>query len=232
MDFEAHVRAIAVRDFGADNADKALEAWRWWSRAAADYVPTDENQYGPCRIGAAYPFNFFGEDLQKGWEPPSGFPITPGCRFTICHFDFAKPIGGLGTAALTLDESRELKEIELFESQVVDYGRGASLFRAIADSLPEGRRDEAVRQAALGEYLMCACRTVEHLKKGRIAWRKGDRAEVVRLARAEYANAEAALSAVDADSRLGFLVSSGYTGSRSQIEWKLRKMREIYGDLK
>ena len=232
MDFEAHVRAIAVRDFGADNADKALEAWRLWSHAAADYVPTDENQYGPCRIGAAYPFNFFGEDLQKGWEPPSGFPIAPGCRFTICHFDFAKPIGGLGTAALTLDESREQKEIELFESQVEDYGRGASLFRGIADSLPAGRRTEAVRQAALGEYLMRACLTAVHLKKGRIAWRKGDRAEVERLARAEYANAEAALAVVDEDSRLGFLVSSGYTGSRPQIEWKLRKMRELYGNLK
>ena len=76
---------------------------------------------------------------------------------------------------------------------------------------------------------MRACQTVVHLKKGRIAWRKGDRAEVERLAHAEYANAEAALAVVDEDSRLGFLVSSGYTGGRAQIEWKLRKMRELYG---
>ena len=228
MDFETHLRALAARDFGAANVEKALDAWRAWSRAAADYVPTDENQYGPCRIGPAYPFNFFGQDLQKGWKPPKDFPLTPGNKFTICHFDFAKPMGGLGTAALTLDESREQKEIELFESQVADYGKGASLFREIADSLPEGRRDEAMRQMALGEYLMRTCLTVVHLKRGRIAWRTGDRTEVERLARAEYANAEAALAAVDVDSRLGFLVSSGYTGGRAQIEWKLRKMRELY----
>ena len=43
-------------------------------------------------------------------------------------------------------------------------------------------------------------------------------------------NAKSALAAVDADSRLGWLASSGYTGSRPQIEWKLRKMRELYGD--
>ena len=232
MDFETHIRAIAVRDFGANNAEKALEAWRAWSRAAEDYVPTDENQYGPCRIGPAYPFNFFGADLQKGWDPPVDFPLMPGCRFRICHFDFSKPIDGLGTAALTLDESWEQKEIELFESQVTDYGKGASLFREIADSLPEERRNEAVRQAALGEYLMRTCQTVVHLKKGRIAWRKGDRAEVNRLAHAEYSNAEAALAVVDEDSRLGFLVSSGYTGGRAQIEWKLRKMRELYGGSK
>ena len=230
MDFDAHVRAIAVRDFGESNADAAMEAWRLWSRAAEDYVPTDENQYGPCRIGPAYPFNFFGEDLQKGWRPPADFPLEPGAKFTICHFDFAKPIGGLGMGAVVLEPEKELKEIELFEGQVADYAAGAKAFRRIAASLPEGRRGVAVRMAALGEYLMHACQTVVNLKRGRIAWRGGDRAEVERLARAEYANASAALNVVDEDSRLGWLASSGYTGGRAQIEWKLRKMRELYGD--
>ena len=232
MDFESHIRAIARRDFGAENVEKALEAWRLWSRAAEDYVPTDENQYGPCRIGPAYPFNFYGENLQKGWKPPSDFPLEPGRTFSICHFDFLKPIGGLGTAAVSLKEERDLKEIELFESQVSDYGKGAAIFREIASSLPEGRRNEAVRQAALGEYLMRACLTTLHLKKGRRAFHKGDRAEVERLAREEYANAKAALGVVDTDSRLGYLTSSGYTGGRAQIEWKLRKMRELYVGLK
>lgn len=230
MEFETHIRAIARRDFGAENVEKALEAWRLWSRAADDYVPTDENQYGPCRIGPAYPFNFYGKDLQKGWNPPDDFPLEPGRKFSICHFDFSKPIDGLGTDAVSLAEDREQKEMELFESQVSDYGKGVSIFREIASSLPEGRKGEAVRQAALGEYLMRACLTTLHLKKGRIAFRKGDRAEVERLAREEYANAKAALGVVDADSRLGFLVSSGYTGGRPQIEWKLRKMRELYGN--
>ena len=230
MDFDAHVRAIAARDFGEANANAAVGAWRLWSRAAADYVPSDENQYGPCRIGSAYPFNFFGEDLQKGWDPPADFPLDPGATFTICHFDFSRPIGGLGMAAVVLDPDKEQKEIELFESQVADYAEGAKTFRRIAASMPEGRRAAAVRMAALGEYLMHACRTTVHLKRGRMAWRNGDRGEVERLARAEYENAAAALRAVDEDSRLGWLASSGYTGGRAQIEWKLRKMRELYGD--
>lgn len=228
--FEEILRAIAVRDFGEANADKALRAWRLWSRAANDYVPTDENQYGPCRIGSAYPFNFFGKDLQQGWKPPKDFPLEEGAKFTICHFDFAKPIANLGTAALVLDESSERKEIELFESQAADYREGAAIFEAIASSQPAGRNGETVRMAALGRYLGCACETAANLKKGRLAWRKGDRAAVEALARAEYANAESALKAVDTDSRLGWLASSGYTGSRPQIEWKLRKMRELYGD--
>ncbi len=231
MDFEKHVRAIAARDFGAENVEKAVKAWTAWSRAAADYVPTDENQYGPCRIGPAYPFNFFGENLQtNGWKPPEGFPVTPGFRFTICHFDFAKPIAGLGTAALVLDEDREAKEIELFESQVADYGEGAKLFHEIADSLPPGgRRDDALRMAALGEYLMRACLTTLNLKRGRIAFRKGDRATVNRIAKEEYMNAKAALAVVDADSRLGWLASSDYTGGSEQIKWKLRLMERLYG---
>lgn len=230
-DFETCLRKIAARDFGPENVEKALEAWRLWSRAADDYVPTDENQYGPCRIGPAYPYNFFGADLQDGWKPPKDFPLDPGRKFTICFFDFAKPIPGLGMAAVTLDPESERKEIELFESQVADYAKGADLMQAIAASLPEGRRGEAIRQAALGRYLKCACQTVVNVKRGRQAFRKGDRAEVERIARLEYANAKEALDAVDADSRLGWLCSSGYTGSRPQIEWKLRKMRELYADL-
>lgn len=229
-DFEMCLRKIAVRDFGAANADKALSAWRLWSRAAEDYVPTDENQYGPCRIGPAYPYNFYGADLQDGWAPPKDFPLDPGARFRICFFDFAKPIPGLGVAAVTLSEKDERKEIELFESQVEDYREGARLMREIAASLPVGRRDEALRQAALGSYLMHACQTVVNLKLGRRAFRRNDRVEVERLARLEYSNAEAALEDVDADSRLGWLASSGYTGGRAQIEWKLRKMRDLYGD--
>jgi len=228
-DFETILRKIAARDFGESNVGKALEAWRHWSRAADDYVPTDENQYGPCRIGAAYPYNFFGPDLQEGWNPPKDFPLDPGARFRICFFDFAKPIPGLGMAAVTLDPENERKEIELFESQAADYAAGAELMRTIAAVLPEDRRTEALRQAALGIYLKCACQTTVNLKRGRQAFRKGDRAEVERIARREYANAREALSAVDADSRLGWLCSSGYTGGRPQIEWKLRKMRELYG---
>lgn len=229
-DFETCLRKIATRDFGAENVEKALEAWRLWSRAADDYVPTDENQYGPCRIGPAYPYNFFGPDLQEGWNPPKGFPLDPGAKFTICFFDFAKPVPGLGTAAVTLDPESERKEIELFESQVADYAKGAALMQSIAASLPEGRRAEAVRQAALGAYLKCVCQTVVNMKLGRQAFRGGDRVEVERIARLEYANAVEALNAVDTDSRLGWLCSSGYTGSRPQLEWKLRKMREIYGE--
>jgi len=229
-DFESVLRQIAARDFGEANVGKALDAWRLWSRAADDYVPTDENQYGPCRIGAAYPYNFYGADLQHGWSPPKDFPLDPGEVFRICFFDFAKPIPGLGAAAVALKEEDEDKEIELFESQVKDYAKGVELMRAIAATLPEGRREEAERQAALGLYLKCACQTVVNVKRGRRAFRKGNRAEVERIARLEYANASEALAAVDADSRLGWLCSSGYTGGRPQIEWKLRKMRECYGE--
>ena len=57
----------------------------------------------------------------------------------------------------------------------------------------------------------------------------GGNAARIRWAWAEYANASAALALVDEDSRLGWLASSGYTGGRAQIEWKLRRMRETYG---
>jgi len=45
----------------------------------------------------------------------------------------------------------------------------------------------------------------------------------------EYANARAALSLVDVDSRLGFECSMEYAGGREQIEWKLRRMEDLFG---
>lgn len=240
MDFDDFLAALAARDFGAGNAGKALDAWRRWSRAAADYVPSNENQYGPCRIGPAYPFDFTGPVLglstnsldcnSAGFKLPEGFPLTPGFQFFICNFDYRWSLGGLGKEAGPEDVA-EAKEIELFESQVEDWRAGADAFREIAASLPEGRRDDAVRMAALGEFIMRTCLTALHVKKGRIAWRRGDRAAIEALAKAEYANAMAALKVVDEDSQLGYLASSDYIGGRRQIEWKLRMMRRRYGDI-
>ena len=47
--------ALAALGF-SPRADAALKAWRLWSEAITDYVPTSRNQYGPFRIGPAYPY--------------------------------------------------------------------------------------------------------------------------------------------------------------------------------
>ena len=57
--FGRHLRAIAARDFGAQNADAVVDAWRKWSEALTLQPPSHANQYAMFRIGPAYPFNLY-----------------------------------------------------------------------------------------------------------------------------------------------------------------------------
>ncbi|MBQ6329917.1 MAG: hypothetical protein IJI35_12945 [Kiritimatiellae bacterium] len=63
--FEAHLRMIAARDFGAASVDRVIEAWRLWSDTARDYVASNVNQYGPFRTGPSYPYNFGGKHIDN-----------------------------------------------------------------------------------------------------------------------------------------------------------------------
>ncbi len=55
-DMNELLRRIAVRDFGADAAEKAVAAWEKWSEAIRSYTPGFDDQAGPLRIDPAYPF--------------------------------------------------------------------------------------------------------------------------------------------------------------------------------
>ena len=49
---------IAERDFGKQNVEKVTKAWRLWSEGIRCYISTNEDQYGPFRIGPSYPLVF------------------------------------------------------------------------------------------------------------------------------------------------------------------------------
>ncbi len=57
-DYDELLRKIAVRDYGRKAADYVLKAWKFYDRAMDHYVASNEDQYGPLRVGAAYPFIF------------------------------------------------------------------------------------------------------------------------------------------------------------------------------
>ena len=58
VSLEETAARLAVRDFGPEGGPLAVEAWRHWSEAINDYIPTNEDQYGPCRVGPSYPLVF------------------------------------------------------------------------------------------------------------------------------------------------------------------------------
>jgi len=219
MPFEQHLRAIAVRDFGEKNADRALAVWKKWSDLARDYVPTDDNQYGPFRIGPAYPYNFGGKKIENK-DFPSDRYASNGigiCRLNYLQRGYVPELQDEGDPQV-----RMRAELELLPPMAAAYDEGADFFAGIDTP-------QAKHMANLGRYLARATTTALNVKRGALAFLAGDKAAVAAIAREEYANAKAALPLVEVDSRLGWEPSMEYGGGPRQIRWKLQKMEALYG---
>jgi len=194
-------------------------------------VPQIENQYGPLRIGPSYPFNYFGKTILKKEVPQTrGYSGVLFCDLNYNHeIQYCRDSNGKERA---FDEREELRQIELFEHMAWAFDCGTRVFENLdTDEQTPRQRRETERMVRWGRYWTCSMRTVVNVKRGMIAYRRGDRDEVNRIASAEYANAEEALKLVRADSRLGFEPAAGYVGGPDQIAWKLVRMRETYPHL-
>lgn len=113
--------------------------------------------------------------------------------------------------------------------QVKAYDAGADVFAREAAGLTGRQCAKALKMANFGRYLARTVQTGLNLKRGAQAWEAKDRAALLSVARDEYANAKAAIPLVETDSRLGWEPTMEYGGGREQIEWKLRKMEDLYG---
>ena len=228
LPFDEHLRKIATRDYGAENAARAIEAWKLWSETADDYVPTDENQYGPFRLGSSYPYNFGGKRIANKEFP---CPKSALSGIGIARINYLDKCGyrpHLGEIT-SINEEKVKKEIELIESMRVKLDQGADVFDSIAKSLPKGSNEKALRMAALGRFMARTASTALNIKRGAIAHFAVDKEGVLKWAQAEYANAKAALPLVEFDSRLGWEPTLDYVGGPEQIRWKLKRMEELYG---
>ena len=215
MDFDAHIRLIAARDFGEENVEKVLAAWKGWSDAIVDMSPRGENQYGPFRMGPAYLFNAFQPELTaEDWY---------GGKFPMHVSPYSRGSGSVR------DSNYLKKEIELFGWMVERYFAGAAAFREIAASLDGRRREKALRMAYLGEYMGRAVTTAKHVREGTLAERAKDREKAHELARLEYENTKAAIELMKRDSRLGWEPTMRYQGGVEACEWKLRRLERLYG---
>ena len=228
MEFEAHLRAIAARDFGGRNVDAACAAWRKWSDAARDYVASDENQYGPFRIGPAYPYNIGGDAIKR-----DEFPCAPYAHFgiRICRLNYLAASAYGDIRWKRFDAERHERELPLLEDMAAAWSAGAAAFEGIAGRETGRRAAKARDMARLGRYFWRTVLTAINVKRGHLAAEKNDMDGVRRWARAEYANARAALELVEADSRLGWEPSMEYAGGPEQIRWKLGRMEKLYGDI-
>lgn len=224
---EAVLRAIAARDFGSEQAETVLQAWRLWSEGIGCYRATNEDQYGAFRIGPAYPFVLF-RDVK--------IPDSPFAHFgsRICQTRYFNQ--DLGRSSLFSFRIHE--EIDSLTKMRDLYLQGADLLDAIMESVPAKKRENAQKMANLGRFIGLCAQTTIHIKHWFLQKQRlvtvHDQAEAYaiiealrRIARAEIENARKAIPLVRFDSRLGWEASMEYLCDEEHLNWKIRQVNHV-----
>ncbi len=224
------LRQIAVRDFGAAGAPHALRAWEHWSEAIRHYVPTNEDQYGPNRIGPSYPL-IFHPHITRTFTSQE-LDVHAFVKTLYHPFENAQQSPG----PLRIDA-----EIRSYRHMRRLLGRGlAEMGRAIRLA-PAAKREAGQRQALLVQFMANTVTTTLHVKEW---WKLNQRLFVardrrtlhrlldalVKVARAEMVNARATIPLVQRDSRLGWEPIMTYMCDKARLEWKLRQVQRVLED--
>lgn len=209
------LRKIAVRDFSNETADSILEAWNCYSEGIRHTVTNNDDQYGPYRIGPAYPLLF-----KKNYTIPS----APHVRFgnnKICRPLYKYPL------YTNNGQNRIEHEIRYNEKAMEFYDKGADIIESVIPQIHPSKRDDAMRLAYLGRFMARSAQTTVNTKKWFIAKEANDYSEMLKIAKAEIENAKATIPLVEADSRLGYEPSMDYMCDRKHIEWKIAVTNEV-----
>lgn len=232
------LRLAAEELYGQENADAALAAWKLLSDAHTFYPCTNEDQYGPFRIGPAYPFIL--EAMVKIPTVPNapfgGNTITyPDYAFSNgkCTYSIQPPVLATGFRQVRVDaEIRSLEKMRALQQQA----RG--LLEEIAQRLTGIQKADCLRLCNMLRFMENTATTTIHAKQwAKLRWQfysLTDPEELRHwvqkmqiLANNELQNAEETIPVVEADSRLGWEPSMEYIGDARHIRWKIKQLTMV-----
>ena len=226
VDPDEMIWRLALRDFG-DGAEQAVAAWQAWSAATCDYVPTNEDQYGPFRVGPAYPFTFIRTPVM---------PVSDSALWGDLIVKTPYEPENLGTKVKTAGGIRLAAEIASLERMLARWQEGLATLDAAIALAPAHKHDRNHRMRNLGAYIPHAIRTTINTKRWWQARARllveddRDRAsdlvdQLVTIGEDELANCESVIPILDADSRLGWEPTMEYLGDADHVRWKMAHLR-------
>ncbi|NLB80615.1 MAG: DNA/RNA nuclease SfsA [Clostridiaceae bacterium] len=222
IEYDQVINLLAARDFGVDNIEPVLDAFRYYSDGIRSYVSTNEVQYGPFRIGPAYPLLY-----KKTVEIPSPFHAMFGNN-KICMPMYTYDIKDIDKLNYEIDSLDKMEKL---------YDEGNSILEEVISTLCGMKLDEALRLLNLGKFIVNCVQTTINVKKWHILKceleksnnayemakkiRKSIIHQMIELAQKEIENAENSKPLVEFDSRLGFEPSMEYMCDKFHLEWKI-----------
>ncbi|MEG0691908.1 MAG: hypothetical protein RR444_02375 [Oscillospiraceae bacterium] len=234
-EIDKQIEAIAVRDFGKENSEQVISAWQYYSDGIRQYVATNEDQYGPFRIGPSYPLLFIEKTV---------IPSKPEAMFggnKICHPMYMYDISRIDKLNY---------EIETFTKMLDKFKKGNEILEKVLAKVDERNYDTAKRMLGLGRFIEYATQTTIHVKQfyilkcqllqiNKSSWQihssgadlvmptdcNDKERELVRkmivIAKVEIENAKKTIPLVEFDSRLGYEPTMDYMCDKEHLLWKI-----------
>ena len=207
-----------------------MEAWHILSEAHSYYPCVNEDQYGPFRIGPAYPLVL---------ELDGSLPSDPNAMFgnRICStnyaFSSAYRASWISVQNVGLRQFRLDGEIRALEKMRALQAEAREKLQILAEKLDGLRKADCLRLVNIIQFMENTATTAIHAKQWAerrwkllcsTDWEDVNRAigEMEDIAKAEIQNAEATIPVAEADSRLGWEPSMEYLGDAEHIRWKIR----------
>ena len=214
-DYETALCELIERDYGEKNVETVREVFRNYSDAIRAYVSTNPDQYGPFRIGPAYPLLYKEEAILD--SPFYAMHHHNMICDTMYKYDMDK--------LHYLDyEIKSLSEMEAL------LKKGSDALLAVTDSLCGRQKEAALDLYGIGRFMQytarCAVNTkmwyllkLEFMKNG--GNKKDVANKMTEIAKDEIENARKTIPLVERDSRLGFEPSMEYMCDKAHLEWKI-----------
>ncbi|MBR2911619.1 MAG: hypothetical protein IKC05_08400 [Lentisphaeria bacterium] len=232
-DYDELLTKIAIRDYGKEAAPHVRKAWDYWSEGMNHYIASNEDQYGPWRVGPAYPFIFQPSISRTMADKEIKFPTAPHAHFGhVIIKTFYRPYEN---SEQTPGFLRYPVEIRSLQKMLDLWNKGlAEAVLAVEKAEPK-KKDEAKRLEALGHFIRNAVITTIHIKewwRANIAMQASSTAEeaekyldeIEKIAAEEVENVKDTIPVVEFDSRLGWEPSMEYVCDKWHLEWKLRQI--------
>ena len=238
VDADEAIYALAVELYGENWAEKAMRAWKKISDGMHYYICTNEDQYGPFRIGPAYPL-VYNNDVKIPAVPYAHFPGN-----AICVTDYAcgKAFAYIAVAQNRTKrlQQRHPQEAVCLEKMEKHFTEGRALLEEIAPHLQGARKEDCLRLCNLVHFMEHCARTTANVKRWstlRSQCRSETdsqklldmHAQMIAIGKAEIQNAEQTIPLVQYDSRLGWEPSMEYIGSEYHLRWKIRQVQQVIG---
>ena len=225
------LRCLALRDYGTE---RVADVWALWSKALTHITTSNEDQYGPLRVGPSYPFVFQVNMTRTMLPKEIPFPCSDRAMFgnsiikTLYRpYENAEQSPGSMRYPVDLRELSSLLEI---------WGQGSALLDTLIPAMQPGRKRAAGEYLrALGGYAANSIKTVINIKEWYLSTVHLNACAVpeeakkmldilAEIAAREHKNVLDTIQYVETDSRLGWEPSMEYVCDRRHLEWKLRQL--------